>query len=107
MNILEYLGFAQKEDQVPHLQKQSKALSEMSGHFKKPAFFSDRYPRLDGEIRFYNLLVLDESGSMDCSHTQALSGVNEAIQTIWSAQQENPDDCQLFSFVTVDKWERA
>lgn len=38
MNILEYLGFAQKEDQVPHLQKQSKALSEMSGHSKKLPF---------------------------------------------------------------------
>lgn len=105
MNILEYLGFTKKEGQAPHLKEQSKELSEMSGHSKKSTFFSDRHPRLDGEIRFYNLLILDESGSMDSIRAQALSGVNETIQTIRTAQQENPDDCQLFSFVTFDKWE--
>ena len=48
----------------------------------------------------YNLIILDESGSMDDIRFQALTGVNETIQTIRQAQQENPDDHQMLSFVT-------
>lgn len=105
MNILEYLDFVKKEGQAFHSKGQSKESPAMSGQSKKASFFSDKYPRADGEIRFYNLLILDESGSMDSIRAQALSGVNETIQTIRTAQQENSNDCQLFSFVTFDKWE--
>lgn len=64
--------------------------------------FSDKYPRKEGETRIYNLIILDESGSMSSIRAQALSGANETIQTIKSAQQENPDDHQMLSFVTFD-----
>lgn len=64
--------------------------------------FSDKYPRKDGETRIYNLIILDESGSMSHLRAQALSGANETIQTIKTAQQENPDDHQMLSFVTFD-----
>ena len=54
------------------------------------------------ETRIYNLIILDESGSMSGIREQALSGVNETIQTIRAAQQENPDDNQIISLVTFD-----
>ena len=55
------------------------------------------------ETRIYNLIVLDESGSMDDIREQALTGVNETIQTIRQAQKENPADNQMLSFVTFDQ----
>lgn len=55
----------------------------------------------------YNLIILDESGSMDDIRFQALTGVNETIQTIRQAQQENPDDHQMLSFVTFDQGPRS
>ena len=64
--------------------------------------FSDKYPREAGETRIYNLIILDESGSMSSIREQALNGANETIQAIRAAQQENPDDHQMLTFVTFD-----
>ena len=55
-----------------------------------------------GESRIYNLIILDESGSMRSIRAQALSGANETLATIRAAQKENPDDHQMVSFVTFD-----
>lgn len=68
--------------------------------------FTDRYPRKVGETRIYNLIILDESGSMGHIRGQALTGANETIQTIKAAQQENPDDHQMLTFVTFDSGDR-
>ena len=54
------------------------------------------------ESRIYNLIILDESGSMDHIRMQALSGANETLQTIRMAQKENPADNHMVSFVTFD-----
>ena len=54
------------------------------------------------ETRIYNLIILDESGSMGHIRMQALSGANETLSTIRAAQKENPDDNQMVSFVTFD-----
>lgn len=64
--------------------------------------FSDRYPRKEGETRIYNLIILDESGSMSHLREQALSGANETLQTIRTAQKDYPDDNQMVTFVTFD-----
>lgn len=56
----------------------------------------------NSESKIYNLIILDESGSMDHIRMQALSGANETLQTIRMAQKENPDDNQMVSFVTFD-----
>ena len=55
-----------------------------------------------GESRIYNLIILDESGSMGRIRRQAFSGANETLATIRAAQKENPDDHQMVSFVTFD-----
>ena len=68
--------------------------------------FTDRYAREEGETRIYNLIILDESGSMTDIAREALSGANETIQTIRAAQQENPDDHQMLAFVTFDSGDR-
>ena len=56
----------------------------------------------NNESRIYNLIILDESGSMGHIRMQALSGANETLQTIRMAQKENPADNQMVSFVTFD-----
>ena len=50
----------------------------------------------------YNLIILDESGSMASIYEQALGGANETIQTIRSAQTSSVDQKQYLTFVTFD-----
>ena len=51
---------------------------------------------------FYNLIILDESGSMSAIRKQALSGANETIGTIRSAQERFPEQNHRLTFVTFD-----
>ena len=50
----------------------------------------------------YNLIILDESGSMLSIYDQALGGANETIQTIRSSQAASSDQKQFLTFVTFD-----
>ena len=50
----------------------------------------------------HNLIIMDESGSMDRIKEQALNGANETIKTIRKAQEEMPDMLQKLTFVTFD-----
>ena len=43
----------------------------------------------NGTQRVYNLIILDESGSMTAIEKQAVSGLNETFQTICNAQREH------------------
>ena len=52
--------------------------------------------------KIYNLIILDESGSMHRIYTQALDGANETIQTIRAAQEAADDQKQFLTFVTFD-----
>ena len=52
--------------------------------------------------KIFNLIILDESGSMSQIREQALVGANKTIQSIRVAQQESPDDNQMITFVTFD-----
>lgn len=101
MNIMEILGFSKKG-----ATKQSQPISVSVNADKELISFSDRYLRAEKETRIFNLIILDESGSMGDIRQQALTGVNETISTIRAAQQENPDDHQMLSFVTFDQGPR-
>lgn len=93
MNIMQYLGFSKKGTEDEPVRPQP----------KQPQYsFSDKQERKDGETRIYNLIILDESGSMDAIKEQAYSGANETIHTIRAAQNENPDDNQMIALVTFD-----
>lgn len=54
------------------------------------------------ENRVHNLIILDESGSMQSIYREALTGVNETLQTIRSAQKKYPDQKQFVTLVTFD-----
>ena len=96
MNILEKLGFTKKGNGI------NQPGTTQSGNVCPSSPLADNTPRKEGEKRIYNLIILDESGSMSRIREQALSGANETIQSIKTTQQENPDDNQMLSFVTFD-----
>ena len=50
--------------------------------------------------RIFNLIILDESGSMCGLEKMSVDGVNETIQTIKAAAEAHPEQKQMFSFVT-------
>jgi len=75
-------------------------------HNGKPTLGLEDMPREEGEKRVYNLIILDESGSMDCIYAQALSGANETINTIRNAQKDIPEVKQFLTFVTFDSGSR-
>ena len=54
------------------------------------------------ETKVFNLIILDESGSMSCIKRQALSGLNETLQTIRKAQEKYPEQEQLVSIVPFE-----
>lgn len=55
------------------------------------------------KTRIFNLIILDESGSMCCIDRQAVSGVNETIQTIRAAGEKYADEQEhLLTLVTFN-----
>jgi uncharacterized protein YegL len=51
------------------------------------------------QTKVYNLLVVDESGSMDVIKQQTINGCNETLQTIKSAQEKYPEQSHLVTLV--------
>jgi len=43
------------------------------------------------KVKVYNLIIIDESGSMSSIHKQAVDGLNETLQSIQSAQKTHKD----------------
>lgn len=54
------------------------------------------------KTRVFNLLILDESGSMSSIEKQAVDSVNETLQSIRSAQKKYEDQEHYVSFVTFN-----
>ena len=52
--------------------------------------------------KVYNLIILDESGSMQSIEKQAVSGLNETFQTICNAQKEHQEQQHYITFVTFN-----
>ena len=52
--------------------------------------------------RVFNLIILDESGSMEVIKEQVVSGVNETLQTIRTAQREHPEQQHFITLVTFN-----
>ena len=50
--------------------------------------------------RVYNLIILDESGSMHGLEEASITGVNETLKTIRTAYEEFPDQEQFVTFAT-------
>lgn len=56
----------------------------------------------EGTKRVHNLIILDESGSMSSIYRPALTGVNETLQTIRSAQEEHQNQRHFVTLVAFD-----
>ena len=57
----------------------------------------------DGKAHIYNLIIIDESGSMGHLRNATLSGVNETINTIRQAQKDYADtQTHFLTLVTFD-----
>ncbi|MBR1668708.1 MAG: VWA domain-containing protein [Bacteroidaceae bacterium] len=54
------------------------------------------------EQKVYNLLILDESGSMEVIKRKAVSGLNETLQTIKSASKEHLEQKHYVSLITFN-----
>ena len=54
------------------------------------------------KTRIFNLIIIDESGSMFHIKEQAISGLNETIQTIRKAQSNYPDQEHFVSLVSFN-----
>ena len=58
--------------------------------------------------RVHNLIIVDESGSMDIIRKQAFAGMNETLQTVRGMQKKFPDIEQKVTLITFDsehtKW---
>ena len=52
--------------------------------------------------RVYNLIIVDESGSMSVIRQQALAGINETITTCQKMQQAHPEMEQRITLITFD-----
>lgn len=52
--------------------------------------------------RIFNLIILDESGSMGCIEKQAIDGVNETIQAIVEAQKTHTDQEHFLTLVSFN-----
>ena len=52
--------------------------------------------------RVYNLVIVDESGSMSIIHGEALAGINETITTCQKMQKVHPEVEQRITLITFD-----
>lgn len=52
--------------------------------------------------RVYNLVIVDESGSMCVIHREALAGINETITTCQKMQELHPEMEQRLTLITFD-----
>ena len=52
--------------------------------------------------RVFNLIIVDESGSMSVIRKQAFTGMNETLQTIRQMQERYPEQEQRVTLVTFD-----
>ncbi len=52
--------------------------------------------------KIFNLIILDESGSMESCKHQTITGFNEVVQTIKETSKQHPEQTQSITFVTFN-----
>ena len=53
-------------------------------------------------MNIYNVIILDESGSMSAIYNQALTGINEVLSGIRKTQEDFPDQHHYVTIVTFE-----
>ncbi|MCY7363607.1 MAG: VWA domain-containing protein [Ignavibacteria bacterium] len=78
--------------------KSSNSKDKISGKtFKVPKEIN-----LQIKNKVYNLIILDESGSMESIKSNIISGFNEVIQTIKNMEKKFPEQEHFISFITFN-----
>ena len=54
------------------------------------------------EKKVYNLIIVDESGSMSVIRNEALAGLNETVETCQKMQEQHPEMEQRITLITFD-----
>ena len=111
MNILEKLFGKRSQVETPtenvnasenNAPKQEEITEESNLEFKKESE-DEKAPKANGKAHIYNLIIVDESGSMSHLKEATLSGINETINTIKGAQKEHADTQEhTLTLVTFD-----
>ena len=57
---------------------------------------------MDAKHKVFNLIILDESGSMSSIKQSIISGFNEVVQTVKGVAKQFPEQEHLISFVTFN-----
>ena len=85
-----------------HTAQQGKTSRENAAHTTetKHAVLQNDSSKENLSGKVYNLIILDESGSMSSVWKPALDGANETIQTIKSTQDAHPEQRQFLTFVS-------
>ena len=104
MNILKI--FKKKESQKEEISASSAisshSLSEKTKNETMKEQKQEQTNPTPESAKVYNLIILDESGSMSAIYQEALSGVNETLQTIRMAKEEHPEQEHFVTLVSFD-----
>lgn len=92
--------FRKREPQVPQMPIQAET-SKWMGQQEFNLAAVDK-ARAEGKRCVFNLLIVDESGSMGAIYQEALTGINETLQTIREAETENEGQAHFVILVTFD-----
>jgi len=57
---------------------------------------------INDKLKVYNLIILDESGSMETIREITISSFNEVLQTIQTLHKESPEISQFISLITFN-----
>lgn len=57
---------------------------------------------MNNNLKFFNLIILDESGSMNDVKRPTIEGFNETVQTIKGAQQQHPEEEHYVTLVSFN-----
>ncbi len=74
----------------------------MIGFLKKLLYILETKKQDMMKTRIFNLIILDESGSMQTIKKEAIDSVNETVQTIRSAEKKNENQEHYVSLVTFN-----
>ena len=105
MNILKI--FKKKESQKKEISASSAISSHSLSEETKNKTMKEQNQEQQMEsnsenVKVYNLIILDESGSMSAIYQEALTGVNETLQTIRMAKEEHPEQEHFVTLVAFD-----
>lgn len=101
MYFSKLFGSKKKENSQPTLEQNSQKESQQESEENSQP---EQTTQKMNKAQIYNLIIVDESGSMSHLRQATLSGINETIDTIKNAQKEFADTQSHFiTLVTFDK----